>query len=93
MVDRNFYTNKGAFTLQQLSDEFSCKVANNVYTDIKLFDVAALNKASISDISFLDNPKYKSDFQLIEQIENELPYDKNTGGGSVSDFFLYKKTK
>ena len=30
---------------------------------------------------------------LIEQIENELPYDKNTGGGSVSDFFLYKKTK
>lgn len=37
--------------------------------------------------------KYKSDFQLIEQIENELPYDKNTGGGSVSDFFLYKKTK
>ncbi len=66
MVDSNFYTNKGFFTLQQLSNEFDCRIANTNDSNIKLFDVAALNKATESDISFLDNPKYKSDFQTTK---------------------------
>ena len=37
--------------------------------------------------------KNKSEFSLIEKVKNDFPYDKNAGKGSVSDFFIYQKTK
>ena len=35
--------------------------------------------------------KNKSDFTLLEKIKNKYPHNQQSGEGSVSDFYIYKK--
>ena len=62
MVDSRFFPNKGPHTLAALAELTSARLMGNVDAGIKLSDVAPLDRATASDVSFLDNVKYIDSF-------------------------------
>ncbi len=65
MPDSRFHHNHGPFTLGELANIAGCEISDDV-SDIEVRDVAALDDATESDLSFLDNIKYKSLLQTTK---------------------------
>lgn len=59
MPDNKFYTRKGPFTLEHLAQIGGASIGENSDAAYKLDDVAPLDKAERSHLTFLDNPRYK----------------------------------
>ncbi len=62
MADPRFFTRRSSYTLKQVADVSSAKLAQGSNPDYVLEDVAPLDVATAQDLSFLDNVKYKDDF-------------------------------
>lgn len=62
MVDHNFHHHSGQKTLGQLSEIIKVDIDESD-KEFSISDVAPLDKAGSTDISFLDNVKYKEDFK------------------------------
>ena len=58
MADSRFFHNAGPFSLKQIVELTGAEVAGNVKGDMTFSDVAPLDRAAGSEISFLDNVKY-----------------------------------
>ena len=76
MIDKDFYKNLGPFTLYDLS----LKLDGSLFGDKekKIFDVAPLDTATETEISFFHNSRYKQDLQ-------------NTAAGAVIVSKSFKK--
>lgn len=61
MVDQRFFNNSGPLTLQEIADLTGAQLKGEAA--LSLADVAPLDRASASDISFFDNPKYVEQFE------------------------------
>lgn len=62
MVDSRFFTNHGPFTAGSLADAVGATLANPADAGRALNDVAPLDRASATDVSFFDNSKYVEQF-------------------------------
>ena len=60
MIDRDFYTNFGPFSLSELALKIKAELHGD--KNKKVLDIAALNDANNSEISFYHSSKYKDDF-------------------------------
>ena len=56
MVDHNFYTKTGPYSLSKLAEMLSCDFKGN--GDILINDISTLEDAEIGHISFFHNKKY-----------------------------------
>ena len=63
MADPRFFNKSQSYKLGELAKELECSLSSNADQDMLINDVAPLATATASDISFLDNLKYKNDFQ------------------------------
>lgn len=64
MVDSRFFANHGPFTLAQIVEWTGCSLAKPA--ELTLADVAPLDRATSTHISFFDNPKYIEQFALSQ---------------------------
>lgn len=64
MADSRFFTNHGPFTLTQIIELTGCTLSNAAKQDLKLQDVAPLDRADSQHLSFFDNPKYLDQFAV-----------------------------
>lgn len=62
MADPQFFKKSKSFTLKELADLCGAEVAEGSGAAYVLEDLAALDQAGASDLSFLDNAKYKEQF-------------------------------
>ena len=62
MVDRRFFANHGPFTAEQIAAGTGTSLQNAADGQRSLSDVAPLDRATVSDISFFDNVKYIDQF-------------------------------
>ena len=62
MADPRFFDVAGPFSLEELAQISGGSLSSNANCEAKFLDVAPLNDASASDISFLDNSKYFDSF-------------------------------
>ena len=62
MVDSRFFTNHGPFTASDLAAATGATLRDAGFADRKLNDVAPLDRAGATDISFFDNSKYIEQF-------------------------------
>jgi len=62
MVDQRFFANQGPFTLAQIAEWTKAEIAADIAAKT-VSDVAPLDKASHTDISFFDNTKYIEHFE------------------------------
>lgn len=60
MAGSRFFANTGPYTLAELAKIGECTLAENSQSDLSITDIAALDAATNGQLSFLDNPKYKS---------------------------------
>lgn len=63
MVDKRFFSNRGPITLSALAALTGARLNNDTDSARNFTDVAPLDKASVNDISFLDNIKYLGEFE------------------------------
>ncbi|MCW9032638.1 MAG: UDP-3-O-(3-hydroxymyristoyl)glucosamine N-acyltransferase [Rhodospirillales bacterium] len=63
MADPRFYERSGPYTLSELVDISGSELLQKEHANDKIEDVAPLNKADSSHISFFDNKKYKNQFE------------------------------
>ncbi|MBV9521920.1 MAG: UDP-3-O-(3-hydroxymyristoyl)glucosamine N-acyltransferase [Alphaproteobacteria bacterium] len=63
MTDRRFFTAAGPFTLSELAALSGAEIGGAGDRDLVLRDVAPLETAGASDVSFLDNRKYVTQFR------------------------------
>lgn len=63
MADKRFFDKQPAKTLQEISEISGARLSENAHPGQTIEDVASLDSAGESDVSFLDNVKYKSQFQ------------------------------
>ncbi len=66
MADPKFFTNAGPFSLQQIAECAGCALPSGASPDHMISDVAPLDQADSAALSFLDNVKYKVQFQETE---------------------------
>lgn len=66
MADPAFFSRKGPFTLQRLAELASCELSPSAPAGFEVADVAPLDKAGASDLSFLDNAKYRDMFRATK---------------------------
>ncbi len=64
MVDNRFFVNHGPFTLAQIVEWSGCTLLGDSNPTIALEDVAPLDRAELSHLSFFDNPKYLDQFAV-----------------------------
>ena len=62
MADPRFFENKGPFTLGDIAERVGAQLAPGTDASRQMDDVAPLDSAGASHLSFLDNPKYKDAF-------------------------------
>ncbi len=62
MVDSRFFTNHGPFTAGELATAVGATLQNPADANRPLKDVAPLDRASDTDVSFFDNSKYVEQF-------------------------------
>lgn len=60
MPDNRFHTRMGPFSLADIAKASETVLGPNAHPDMIIHDVAALDRATRSDLSFLDNPRYKA---------------------------------
>jgi UDP-3-O-[3-hydroxymyristoyl] glucosamine N-acyltransferase len=63
MADPRFYSCAGPFTLAELATLIEAEVGENSDADLRLVDVAPLDRAGTEHLSFLDNRKYIAAFE------------------------------
>lgn len=63
MADPRFHGNQGPFSLSEIAALIGCDV-KDADKDIKISDVAPLDKAEPGQLSFLDNVKYKDQLSI-----------------------------
>lgn len=63
MPDPNFFKSTGEFTLSEIAGLTGAELSEPSAGDFKIQDVAPLDEAQNSDLSFLDNIKYKDQFE------------------------------
>lgn len=66
MVDSRFFTNHGPFTASDLAAATGATLASAEFAARPLHDVAPLDRAAITDVSFFDNSKYVEQFYSSE---------------------------
>jgi UDP-3-O-[3-hydroxymyristoyl] glucosamine N-acyltransferase len=64
MADPRFFAKAGPFTLAEIAKRCGAELAVGADSNATLTDVAPLDKAGASDISFLDNKKYVEAFTV-----------------------------
>jgi len=62
MADPRFFENKGPFTLGEIAERVGAQLAPGTDATQQVDDVAPLDSAGATHLSFLDNPKYKDAF-------------------------------
>src|SRR6187399_2607174 len=62
MVDSRFFANHGPFTASDLAATTGATLSNAPLATRELADVAPLDRATASDVSFFDNSKYVEQF-------------------------------
>lgn len=62
MADPRFFTNRGPFRLAELAAISSAELVDSARADVVIDDVAPLDTAGPTDISFLDNRRYVDAF-------------------------------
>ncbi|MDR3498432.1 MAG: UDP-3-O-(3-hydroxymyristoyl)glucosamine N-acyltransferase [Parvibaculum sp.] len=62
MADSRFFSNKGPFALADIAVRIGAELATGADATLLIGDVAPLDAAGPSDLSFLDNPKYAAAF-------------------------------
>lgn len=65
MADSRFHDNKGPFRIDDIADIAKCQV-DVVYHHIMIDDVAPLSEATVGQLSFLDNIKYKKQLETTK---------------------------
>lgn len=58
MADPRFFTKSGPFTLERIAQEVGATIESDA-SEQEFADVAPLDSATASDVSFFDNPRYK----------------------------------
>lgn len=66
MADPKFFTKAKSFTLAEVAEISGASLAEGVDGDYVVDDLASLDNASETDLSFLDNVKYKEQFQTTK---------------------------
>lgn len=66
MPDQRFFTRRGPFTLGQIAEFCGAVVADPSKAEISVDDVAALDTADTSNITFIDNKKYRDAFKVTK---------------------------
>lgn len=66
MPDNRFFSRKGPFTLQDIADRTGCHLSRDDAGQVFISDVASLENARPSDLSFLDNRKYREAFKATK---------------------------
>ncbi len=64
MADTRFHERKGPFTLGEIAAQCEAELHDPAQAGVVISDVAALDAAGEGQLSFLDNPKYRADFQV-----------------------------
>lgn len=64
MADPRFFNNAGPFTLGDLARFCHARLINDSDADYVITDVAPLDRAQATELSFLDNRKYRDQFAL-----------------------------
>ncbi len=64
MADPRFFSNKGPFALSALAEIAGASLADGANPDLMIEDVAPLDVAGAGHVSFLDNRKYVSAFEV-----------------------------
>ena len=62
MADPRFFEVEGPFNLEQLAQISGSKIRGNYEKDILYLDIVPLVSARKNDVSFIDNPRYITDF-------------------------------
>ncbi len=68
MPDPAFYVNVGPFSIQHICDLTNAKVGDDTDMTASVSDVAALDQANNSDLTFLDNPKYREQLETTKAL-------------------------
>jgi len=63
MADPRFFTRQGPFTLAELAQHTGSILSRPDAADMRVSDVAPLDRAAVENIAFLDNPKYVETFR------------------------------
>lgn len=66
MPDARFFTRSKSFTLAEIADVSGAQLADGFDPNLVVESVAPLNVAGSSDLSFLDNVKYKEQFTVTK---------------------------
>ncbi len=66
MADTRFFKKNNTFSVQDIVEMGGYLFSENADASVMLTDVAALNLAGPSDLSFFDNVKYKQDFSATK---------------------------
>lgn len=64
MVDSRFFNNHGPFSIGQVVAWTGCTLLQPVDENMRLDDVAPLDRAELHHLSFFDNPKYLDQFAI-----------------------------
>jgi len=62
MADSRFFKSKGPFKVSELAALIGADIVGACHDDILVTDVASLQDANATQVSFFDNVKYKADF-------------------------------
>ena len=62
MADPRFFDVAGPYSLKELAEISGGTLSNDADGEAQFLDVAPLNDAGTSDVSFLDNKKYADSF-------------------------------
>lgn len=66
MADPRFFAKNGSLNVGDLADAFGCELAEGVDRSFVVSDVAPLSTAGKTDLSFLDNIKYRDEFKVTK---------------------------
>ncbi len=61
MIDKRFFDKKAFITIGEICDLLSIKLPENILKNKKIYDIAKIDNATDSDITFFHNSKYADD--------------------------------
>ncbi|MBK9585055.1 MAG: UDP-3-O-(3-hydroxymyristoyl)glucosamine N-acyltransferase [Alphaproteobacteria bacterium] len=83
MPDPRFFKKSRTYTLREIAEKTGCVIKLEENADREILDVAPLKTATNTEISFLDNLKYKADFRETKAaacfVTEEMVKDSPTG--------------
>lgn len=66
MADPRFFVKASPMSVGEISDRFGCELSKGADRSFLVHDVAPLGAAVSTDLSFLDNLKYRDDFKVTK---------------------------